>query len=117
QRLLYWWDWAFCSQLQVPGLLVLPHHLTKLGPPRQLLTSAFTRTANGTRMRPSWVCGMCFTLQLPMIISLREDLSPPHPSRSSNPSRPGTGMEQNLKTRLCHLQAEISASGSGRTWV
>jgi hypothetical protein len=29
----------------------------------------------------------------------------------------GTGMEQNLKTRLCHLQAEISASGSGRTWV
>jgi len=42
---------------------------------------------------------------------------PPHPSRSSNPSKRGTRMELNLKMHFFHPSAGISASGSGRTWV
>jgi hypothetical protein len=40
---------------------------------------------------------------------------PPHPSRSSNPSRLGTPMELNLKMHFFHQPAGISASASGRT--
>jgi hypothetical protein len=41
----------------------------------------------------------------------------PHPFRSSNPSRPGTRMELNLKTHFFHPPAGISALESGRKWA
>jgi hypothetical protein len=87
------------------------------GPPRQSLSPVLTRMENGMSMQPSWDCGMRFTLQLPMIISPREDLTPPRPFHSSKPSRLGTKIERNLKTRFCRPQAEMSASESGRKWV
>jgi hypothetical protein len=47
----------------------------------------------------------------------QEGLTRPHPSRSSNPSRLGTGMELNLKMHFFHPPAGIYASASGRSWT
>ena len=89
----------------------------KAGPPPPLfLSSALIRRENRTSMRPSWDCGMSFTLQRTMLISLQEALSLQHPSCSHKPSKHGTRMELNLKTPFCPPQA-ASATGSGRSWV
>src|ERR1700730_7188091 len=114
--LLHWPDWGYCLPLPAPGLVVAPF-LSKLEPPPQFLSSALTRTETRRSMPPSWDCGMCFKQRITIIIFIRDDLIPPHPSRSSNPSRPGTRMELNLKMHFFHPPAEISASASGRTWT